>query len=273
MSLAIQFLAPVDSGDVDRPDFRVRLLGVPRIERREGEQYCELRWDLKRALRLLAFLASSPGMAAAREDLMEVAWPEADRVTIGRNFHPTVSHLRRTLAPEGHPRGALVRVRQGVYSLEPSLHWEIDTVAFEAAVARGLEARQAGRLKAAAGEWTTAWELYGGSFCHGHDDPWILERRDRLERMYHEVLKDLSEVQIELGNSTEAEDALRTLVLQDPLEEGLYVRLMEVYARRGRHDLMHRQYERMRAVLRDELGVDPSRASAEAYNRLLVPAK
>ncbi len=90
--------------------------------------------------------------------------------------------------------------------------------------------------------------------------------------MYNETLSDLAEVQIELGNSTEAEDALRTLLLQDPLEEELYIRLMEVYARRGRHDLMHRQYERMRAVLREELGVEPSRRSAEAYNRLLAPA-
>ena len=37
MSLAIQSLIPVDSVDADNPDFRVRLLGVPKMIRGVGE--------------------------------------------------------------------------------------------------------------------------------------------------------------------------------------------------------------------------------------------
>jgi DNA-binding SARP family transcriptional activator len=45
--------------------------------------------------------------------------------------------------------------------------------------------------------------------------------------------------------------------------------MMQVYAARGRRDLLNRQYGRLRQVLLSELGVEPSAATLEVYNSLL----
>ena len=39
----------------------------------------------------------SPGLQAGREELIEAVWPTEGERTIERNFHPTLSHLRRAL--------------------------------------------------------------------------------------------------------------------------------------------------------------------------------
>ncbi len=261
---------PSGSDDDASPSFRLSLLGVPIIERWAPAGYEELSWSLQRALKILGFLASSPDQRAPRDEIIEVLWPNADAEVIRRNFHPTVSVLRRTLKPGGRSWGSVIRLKQGVYSLDESCHWEIDTVRFEEEIDNGQQSRQANRLRRAAGYWRAAWSLYRGVFFRGHDDPWVLTHRDRLQWRYLELLGNLGDLLCELTEWTLAEDCYRSLLLEDPLQESVYVSLMGVYAARGRKDLVQRQYERMSNLLRRDLGVEPSTATMAAYNQLLL---
>lgn len=250
--------------------YRVRLLGVPVIERRSETGFEELSWSLRRALKILGFLASSQDLRAPREEIIDAIWPEASRGVIERNFHPTISLLRRGLEPSARSRGSVIRQQHGVYALDSRCDWQIDILTFEELFEAGRRLLDEGRRQQAARRWEGAWKLYRGIFFRGHDDPWILTRRERFQRMYVELLSDLGDVLLEIGSLTRAEDAYRSLLLEDPLQESVYVALMRVYSKRSRRDLVQRQYEHMCRILRQELGVEPSAATLEAYNILLL---
>ena len=108
------------------PAFEVSLLGLGRVSRLvPGRPPERLRWTLRRAFKAFAYLAAAPGMEAGRDELVEAIWHDAGEEAIRRNFHPTLSHLRRSLRGAGGGRDASLppslEFHQGVYRLNPRL--------------------------------------------------------------------------------------------------------------------------------------------------------
>lgn len=250
--------------------FDLQLLGVPRVGLVGPDgALTEVRLRLRRALRLLAFLATSPERRAPREELLEALWPDGDPVAIRRNFHPTLSALRRDLGvPSGGPQP--IEVRSGVYGLSPAFVWRLDTEAFDHAVQQGREASNDGRFEDAVTAWEHGWKLYRGPLLEGlEDQAWLETRREALARRYLELLRALGEADERLGRTEPALDALRTLLLREPLQEDVHLAIMRLYASQGRRDLVRRQFDRMERLLHDELGVEPRLESSLEYRRLL----
>jgi DNA-binding SARP family transcriptional activator len=251
-------------------DVRIGLLGVPRVERRDANgTLAPVEWSFKRPLRILAYLASAPDLQASREEIVSILWPESSEEAIRRNLHPAISWLRRSVRP-AHGGGAVVLLRDGVYSLDPTLHWEVDVRRFLERIEDGARHLAQGRTEQAEASWEAAWRLYQGAFLQGWSERWVLAQRDELQLRFTDLLRRLGELKARLGRLTEAEDAYRTLLLEDPLEEGVHVAIMRIYGARGRRDLVNRQYERLRQVLRQELGVDPSPPTLEVFNDLML---
>jgi len=252
------------------PEVRIGLLGVPRVERRDPSgRLLPVVWSFKRPLRILAYLASAPDLQATREEIVSILWPEANEDAVRRNLHPAVSWLRRSVWP-GRGQGGVVLLRDGVYSLDPTLHWEVDVRLFFERVEEGARNLARGRVEEAEASWEAAWRLYQGPFLQGWSDRWVLEQREELQLRFTDLLRRLGDLKARLGRLTEAEDAYRTLLLEDPLEEGVHVSIMRIYAARGRRDLVNRQYQRLRQVLVTELGVEPSPPTLEVFNELML---
>ncbi len=249
------------------PAVVVRLLGVPWVGLRQGETLREARIRLRRAVRLLAFLALAPDRRATKDALVEALFPDADADAVRRNFHPTVSILRRALAPTGSP---VVEVRGGVYSLAGDVDWEIDSEEFARRAALGEAAIARGDLTAAAAELAEAWRIYRGPLVQGSEEPWIAPHRERLQRRHVVALRGLGDALLRLGRAGDAVDAYRALLIEDPLQEPAHVALMRAYARDGRRDLVRRQYERLARLLRDELGVEPEASTTLEYHALMA---
>ncbi len=247
--------------------FWVQLFGTPTVAR-DGQ---ELAWPLKRAFKILAFLATSPALRASKEDLIEALWSEEDQEKIARNFHPTLSHLRRALAGADQRRKAapLLRRPGGLYQLDPAVDWRIDAVDFPRLVEEGRQLRAEGKPDPAVTAWRSAWRSYRGPLLATLYDPWVLERRETYHRLYLEVLRDLGDLCRELGRLDEALDAYRAALFDDPLQERIHTSIMEIYAGQGRRDLVRRQYERLAHQLRQELGVEPMRETTDQYHSLL----
>lgn len=253
------------------PDVRIKLLGSPRVERRaHGEAMVPVQWGFKRPLKILAYLASAPDLQASKEEVVSILWSEASEEAIRRNLHPTVSRLRRAVWPDGEA-GAVVLLRDGVYSLDPNLRWEVDLRVFLDRYQAGARALAQGSESHAAMLWEEAWGLYDGPFCEGFADRWILAQRDEIQLHYLDLLRRLGDLYGRSGRRTEAEDAYRTLLLEDPLDETVHAAVMRIYAERGRRDLVKRQFERLRRMLLSELAVEPSAATLDLYNELLSP--
>ncbi|MCH9647981.1 MAG: bacterial transcriptional activator domain-containing protein [Deltaproteobacteria bacterium] len=267
------------------PTFEVRLFGTPLVTRlpsasrgaETGDSLgtnlgeaspVEIRWQLRRAFKIFAFLASCKGYQAVREDLIEAVFPDEDPASIKRNFHPTLSYLRRNLlGGSGTPR--VVEHRHGTYRLNPKVVWNIDSERFEDLATKAAQKKSAGELETCAVLARQAWGLYRGPFLHGIYDSWAVERRESLQRSYLRLLRDLGEASEALGRLTEALDAYRAVLVEDPLQEGLQVATMGIYAALGRRDLVRRQYDRLNGLLMEELGVEPLASTTAEYHRLM----
>ena len=250
-------------------DVRIGLLGVPRVERRTQDGMAPVAWSFKRPLRILAYLASAPDLQASREEIVSILWPDSSEEHVRRNLHPAVSWLRRSVWPGGGA-GGVVLLRDGVYSLDPTLHWEVDVRLFLERIEDGARHLARGRAEDAAASWEAAWRLYQGPFLQGWNERWVQAQREELQLRFTDLLRRLGDLKAQHGRLAEAEDAYRTLLLEDPLEEGVHVAIMRIYAARGRRDLVNRQYERLRQVLMQELRVDPSPPTLEAFHEIMI---
>jgi DNA-binding SARP family transcriptional activator len=246
-------------------EIRVRVLGPPRIEAATaGGRVEELAWPFRRVLHLLALLAITPE-GCTQERVLEALWPESGAAAARAGLHPTVSHLRRVLAA-GEGPGSPVLLQGGVYRLNPDWSFAIDARRFEElTVAPDASDASDDRLA----RLEEAWRLYRGPLLEGMPEAWALEPRRRLEQRHRLVLSELAEIYGRVERLEEAEDCLRTLLAADPLREDVHLRLMLLHARRGRTDLVRRQYERLCGLLARELGAQPLDATVRAVERLL----
>jgi DNA-binding SARP family transcriptional activator len=253
-----------------RQSYQVRLLGGPEVLQLTADGQREVGWKLRRSFQVLAFLASSPGLQAGREDLEEAVWPSDGERTIDRNFHPTLSHLRRAL--ERQRRSAApppLLFRTGIYRLNPEIDWHIDLQEFNRQVAEGRALIARGEEAAAADTWQRAWKLYRGPFLQGYYEAWVTARREECQQSYVELLRDLGDLSVRVERSEDALDAYRAVLLEDPLQERTHLAVMRLYAGQGRRDLVRRQYERLCTLLLDELGVEPLPETVQEYHRLM----
>jgi SARP family transcriptional regulator, regulator of embCAB operon len=133
----------------------------------------------------------------------------------------------------------------------------------------------------AKGEWVEAWGPSGIAYhvasrllLAGHDASWLDDWRRRLEDVRVRGLECFAAARLGLGGPTlpQAEDCARQLIELAPFRESGHLILMEALEQRGNVAEALRAYDRLRVLLRDELGVAPGPAVQDAYRRLLAQA-
>jgi DNA-binding SARP family transcriptional activator len=253
------------------PVYVLGLLGSPMARQRDATGERDLNCRLRRSFQVLAYLASSRGLQAGREELIEAVWPTEGERTSERNFHPTLSYLRRALegGRDAKDRPTPLLFHSGVYRLNPEIAWEIDVLELGRLAEEGRARMGRGETAGAAEAWRRAWKLYRGPFLQGHYEPWVAARRETYQRLYLELLRELGDLYVRLGQTEEAMDAYRTLLVEDPLQERLHLAVMRLYAEQGRRDLVRRQYENLRRLLLAELGEEPMPETTRDYHRLM----
>ncbi|MGW2556928.1 ATP-binding protein [Streptomyces sp. NPDC001635] len=90
-----------------------------------------------------------------------------------------------------------------------------------------------------------------------------------LQREYAAALAKAADVALQTGTPEVVVSPLQTAVRQDPLDEPLQVRLILCLAAAGRQSEALDDYRSVRAVLADELGIDPGPELREAHRRVL----
>ena len=175
-----------------------------------------------------------------------------------------LSKVRRVLGPE------LLVGRAQVELLLPADAF----VDVEAA----LEALHRAESHVANGEWAAAWGPSGVAYhvatrplLQSPDRPWLDDWRRRLDDVRVRGLECFAAARLGLGGPTlpQAADCARQLIELAPFRETGHLILMEALERSGNVAEALRAYERLRIMLRDELGVAPSPAVQNVYRRLL----
>ena len=109
------------------------------------------------------------------------------------------------------------------------------------------------------------------TFLPEAEAPWAEAWRRRLADVRVRALECYAEVCLELGGPElpGAERAARELVDAAPFRESGHLLMMRALATSGNVAEALTAYERLRVLLRDELGVAPSEAVQDAYLGLL----
>jgi DNA-binding SARP family transcriptional activator len=213
---------------------------------------------------LVGYLALSRHQRVPRDALVEALWGDAAPAGASAALNALVSKVRTALGPDV-VRG---RTELSLVLPEPAL------VDVEAAVA----AVHAAETAVAVGDWRRAWSqaltahfVARRRLLPESDAPWVESWRRRLTDVHVRALECYATVCLELGGPElpGAERAARELLEVAPLRETAHLLLMRTLAARGNVAEALAAYGDLRTLLRDELGVSPSRAVQDAYAQLL----
>jgi SARP family transcriptional regulator, regulator of embCAB operon len=216
---------------------------------------------------LFAYLVLNRGRAVPRDKLLMAGWGQDAPAEAGNALSVQLSKLRRSLGA-GHLQG-----RAEIELLLPPATF----VDVEAA----LEGAHRAESAIAEGRWAQAWGPAGIAyhvatrpFLTGLEAPWIEEWRRRLDEVRLRGLECFAAASLGLGGPAlaQAEERARTLTELAPYRETGHRLLMEALARRGNVAEALRAYERLRVLLREELGIAPSPAVQGVHRQLLENA-
>ncbi|HYS78201.1 MAG TPA: BTAD domain-containing putative transcriptional regulator, partial [Candidatus Dormibacteraeota bacterium] len=263
-------VSPIPS---DGADLYVRLLGPIEVSRTPGRVIPAGAWKIRRALQLFCLLASARAHRATKDRIVDALWEDARLPMIDKNFHPTISFLRRALN-HGHnvPKSFIVCER-GAYLLNPDYRYDIDTERFEAHVRAARGAKAAGQADAALADYEAALALYRGPFLEEEYHDWAEPLRTRYEELHLAALKEAGGLHLEKKDVAAAVDCLQHLIRRDPLSEEASVILMRALAVAGNRAAIGKEYDRLVAALHDELGKLPLPSTRRAYDDALGPGK
>ncbi|KAA1427400.1 AfsR/SARP family transcriptional regulator [Nocardioides antri] len=206
---------------------------------------------------LLALLLLNPGKVLPSSRIIHLLWEEEQIPRDPANALQTrVSKVRRTLAqlPGDAPR---LTTTPGGYRLDVpraavDVHRFSDLVA-EArhrVVESPAEAEHA--LEQALGLWR------GPAFSGLENAPWTEPEARRLDDLRVSAAEERLSLAIAAGRAREVIDPIRSLVDDQPTHEGLTALLMRALYLSGRQADALDAYHRLRQVLDDELGLEPS---------------
>jgi len=226
-------------------------------------------WRLSKALHILCYLCSRRNHRAPKETLVEMFWSDADEDTVAKNFHPTISHLRKALNTGQVVKKDFVLYREGAYLLNPQYRYRLDTEEFERLLVEAREARRSGNVEVSAQLLADAIKLYRGDFLEEFYYNWIEELQSYYRDLYLEALKESISHHSERGDHEIVIRYGQMFLARDPYQEEEHSSVMEAYVRSGNRAAAIEQFDSLRKLLRRELGVDPLPATIAKYEGLI----
>jgi len=247
------------------------LLGQLQVENADGS--C-VPVEAPRQRAVLAVLLLSSNRVVSAEALIDMVWDGAPPRGAANTVRAYVMRLRKTLGPEAAAR---IETCDPGYLLRIGPH-ELDAATFES-----LWRQTAAAVHAGGEEWQSAGvksrralRLWRGTpliDVHSRTlrDAWV----PRFEQQHLQLLEWRIEAALELGRSNAQIPEVAGLIRQHPLREPLYRLHMLALARADRTGDALAVYREARAVLIDQLGIEPGIELQRLHQRLLdgqVPA-
>jgi DNA-binding SARP family transcriptional activator len=245
------------------------LLGPFQVEL-DGEPVAAFESDKVRAL--LAYLAVEADRPHRREKLAGLLWPDRPEKDARRNLRYALSNLRAAIGDRA------VGDDQCVAS--PSfLLVSHRTIQFNSASDAWVDVAAFAKLLASSSPDTSdleqAVDLYRGEFLEGFFgsdsvafEEWMLLKQEQLGRQARSALYKLAAMYEQRGEYERALPRVWRQVELDPWQEEARRQLMRVLASSGQRVGALVQYDAYRKALGEELGVEPTQATTELYERI-----
>jgi DNA-binding SARP family transcriptional activator len=205
---------------------------------------------------VLAMLALSPNRVVSLERLIEAVWGDAPPATARSQIQICISGLRRIFADTG--RSDAIATRASGYQLSIGVD-ELDITRFAQLVAEARQLADRQLPAEAADELGAALALWRGPALMGVASDVAQRAALQLDEQRLVALEERLRLDLMLNRHDEIIGELYDLVEREPLRERLHGTLMLALYRAGRQAEALDCYRRMRTILVDELGMDPSK--------------
>ena len=223
-------------------------------------------WERPMTARVVRFLLVHRGTRLPEDVLFEAFWPDKDAAAARRALQVSISRARAVLDLPSATT-SVIDGRDRAYRLVLSDRDLVDVDQFEAAVDAGLEARGPERVRLL----ERARDLWAGDpLSEDRYAQWTLAWRERLKDRFAQTLANLIEAHRSAGDAHGTLEAARRLVELDPLNEAGHRELMSALARAGRTGEALHQFLVLRRRLVNDLGIEPSPATARLQARILA---
>jgi len=250
-------------------DLAINLLGPVEIFREFARPLAPDAWTTRRARDILCFIASRRHRRASKDAIIDTFWAETDIEVVEKNFHPTVSHIRKALNSNQPLKQNFIIYRDGDYQLNPELTYRIDIEEFDKLVNQGESARRARRIDECVNAYEQAIALYRGDFAQGSYEPWVDEQRTYYKEQYLHLLHELANVAQKQNEWTRSLQLAQSILHEDPFREDIHCLIMKAHVSLGNRSAAREQFEALKRLLHKELGVEPGAETRKIYQQLL----
>ena len=249
-------------------DLTVKTFGFVEIYRDISKQFAPDAWTTKRARDIFCYIATSPHRRSEKDVLIDVFWADEDLETVEKNFHPTISHIRKALNSRQTFKQNFIKFRDGAYQLNPELSYSIDTEEFENAISEAETAKEADDTENFRLNLEKANELYRGEYMAGVYDDWAEERRPFYAEQHTRVLNALAKLAIGEKKWSNAIKYANEILQADPYREDAHRLVMQVFAAQGKRAKIKEQFDTLKELLKNELGVAPAPKTQRLFQEL-----
>jgi DNA-binding SARP family transcriptional activator len=208
--------------------------------------------------------------ALSRDELADELWPEDLPRSWETALRAVISKIRAAATRAGLDR-ELIGSAFGCYQLHlDGGTVDVDTAADALHDAEAQLARREARAAAASALVTCI--ICRRPFLPGLYNRWTLRQRDRLRALHVAAREILGEAHATVGDYALSARHAEQAIDLDPYREALHQRLIRSRALAGDRIGAARVFDRYRALMRDELGIEPSRETTAVFDAALRQA-
>ncbi|RSD19467.1 AfsR/SARP family transcriptional regulator [Amycolatopsis eburnea] len=228
--------------------------------------------------RVFSLLAVSANHIVRTEQLIEELWEENPPTSVKTTLQTYVYQLRKLLEMDAAQRQPARRddgrpvllTLSGGYMLAVDRE-ALDSSHFERQATQGWTELDDGDPEAAFHTLDAALRLWRGSALADLNPGPVLQAEVlRLDEMRKNALEHRIDAALQLGRHQEVLGELTRLAARQPTHEGFQAKLMLALYRAGRRSEALGVYQRTRAALADELGLDPGAELRRVHRAVLA---
>ncbi len=220
-------------------------------------------WDGALPRNLFFYFMDHP--LTTRDEIFATFWPELSIKEATNVFHVTKRKISERISMKvGDTKSyELTQYGGGFYTPSEKIVRHYDVADFQDAIDRAMVSMNDDQEKALLSE---AIELYKAPYLQTVSMPWVEERRDQLRQLYAQALINMARLHKRRDDLDHALGYFIRALKETPEREDVHREVMTIYLKQEMYEDARRQYHTLERILKETLGIGPSRETQQLYD-------
>ncbi|GCE15626.1 AfsR/SARP family transcriptional regulator [Tengunoibacter tsumagoiensis] len=243
----------------DTLHYKAYLFG-PFLFFRQGQLIEQSHWRGKKVKTLLKLFLMNPGKIYSTDQLIDLLWPDLDFKSSVSSLHVTLHNLRRLLEPTLTSRqpSRFIHHSAHFYWFEIDDSWWVDTLEVQNLFQSAKDLEKAGNVTAAASHYRRVMRICQRDLLpeDSYED-WCLPYQRQYQFVHSHAVQKLIQFHYQHHDFEGVIEYANEALYFDPYSEPAMKAIVDAYVRQGNMAKALQEYERFRAFLSGELGIEP----------------